>query len=118
LLTFELDLRKISAPVGLLWKQTLQAKNSGFDFATITVNGDIVYDSSGIPDESGWTLHYASLDDYAGNRVTLVFNFFATGVVNDEGWYIDDLTIEHCNEPTSNILKVLYYPILTGVTSE
>jgi len=41
LLTFELDLRKISAPVGLLWKQTLQAKGSGFDFATITANGDI-----------------------------------------------------------------------------
>lgn len=118
LLTFEIDLRKISPPVGLLWKQSLQANGSGFDFAKITANGDVVYTSFGIPDEPYWTLHYANLDAYAGGHVTLIFDFYATSVSNDEGWYIDDLTIEHCYEPPSSILNVLYYPILTGATAK
>lgn len=115
LLSFEIDLTEISGPVGIFWYQVLHANNSAYDFAQITANGDVVYSSNGLPDESGWTLHYADLSSYTGGLVTLIFDFYATTVVNDIGWYVDDLLVEYCPQAaTDSILKILYYPILSG----
>lgn len=115
LLSFEIDLTEISGPVGIFWYQVLHANNSTHDFAKITANGDEVYSSYRLPDESGWTLHYADLSSYTGELVTLSFDFFATTVVNDIGWYVDDLLVEYCPQAaTSSILKTLYYPIISG----
>ena len=101
LLTFTVDLSSIPAPIGLSWFQYLQAGDSGFDFAVINANGTTVYDSSGNLDESDWMYHYANLDAYADSSLTVVFDFHATTVVNDEGWYVDDLAIQYCREPDS-----------------
>ena len=101
LLTFTVDLTGIAAPVGLNWQQYLQAAGSGFDKAKIFANGTMVYDSTGIPDETAWTLHDANLDAQAGGMLTLVFSFTATTVVNDEGWYVDDLAVQYCQAATA-----------------
>ena len=101
LLTFTVDLTGIAAPVNLNWQQYLQAAGSSFDKAKIFANGTMVYDSTGIPDETAWTLHDASLDAQAGGMLTLVFSFTATTVVNDEGWYVDDLAVQYCQTATA-----------------
>ena len=120
LLSFEIDLTEISGPVGFLWYQVLHAKGSNYDFAKITANGDVVYSTEhGSPDEPEWTPHYADLSSYTGELVTLTFDFYATNIVHDIGWYIDDLSVEYCPQAaTSNILKILYYPIISGAAKQ
>lgn len=107
LLTMTLDLSAI--PVGLdgemSWYQHLEANGSEFDRASVRVNGDTVYDSAVTGDDPvGYILRNADLSAYFGNpSVTIEFDFFATTVVNDPGWYIDDVTVEYCPNPAARV---------------
>lgn len=107
LLTMTLDLSAV--PDGLdgemSWYQHLEANGSGFDRASVRVNGDTVYDSAVTGDDPvGYILRNADLSAYFGNpSVTIEFDFFATTVVNDPGWYIDDVTVAYCPTPVATI---------------
>jgi len=65
-----------------------------FDWIAVNVNGvqEWFHDSS--TPSTSWQLVTIDLDDYAGqSSVEIVFELYATTVVERAGWYIDDVTI-------------------------
>ncbi|KIL35108.1 serine protease [Cohnella kolymensis] len=41
----------------------------------------------------GWKTQFIDLNEYAGQRIYVLFNLFSDGSVQRAGWYIDDLTV-------------------------
>jgi len=65
-----------------------------FDWIAVNVNGvqEWFHDSS--TPSTSWQLVTIDLDDYGGqSNVEIVFELYATTVVERAGWYIDDVTI-------------------------
>lgn len=92
------------ASAELSWWQYLKTGNSTFDWGRVFLNSDIVYNSSGV-DELVWTNHTADLAPYLGGTLTINFDFYATTVVNNDGWYLDDVAILACAPPSVVILN-------------
>jgi uncharacterized repeat protein (TIGR01451 family) len=103
LLTKTVDLTGFNDSAQLLWSHYLQANNSGFDFATINVNGDEVFSSFGNTDTPDWTTQSVPVSAYVGGSAEIVFDFFATAGTNDFGWYIDDVVIASCTPPDTPV---------------
>ena len=63
-----------------------------FDWVAVNVDGvqEWLYDSS--TPSTSWQLVTIDLDDYVGS-VEIVFELYASTVVEKAGWYIDDVTI-------------------------
>lgn len=69
---------------------------TSFDYGEIRVNGAVVtqFCTGTIPGDSGtWEKVSVDLSAHVGKKVTIAFNFAATGVVQNAGWYIDDLSV-------------------------
>ncbi len=105
-LTFNIDLRGETAPISLEWYQYLHAINSNYDWARIFANDVMVYDSTDRIDETAWTHHFVNLDAFAGQQLKLEFMFYATGVVNDDGWYVDSMKLQRCGVEKSTFFII------------
>lgn len=92
------------ASAELSWWQYLKTGNSTFDYGRVFLNSDVVYNSTGV-DELVWTNHTANLAPYLGGTLTVNFDFYATTVVNNDGWYLDDVAILACAPPGQVILS-------------
>lgn len=44
-------------------------------------------------ESDGWEDFGIALGDYAEQRVYIAFYFYSTGVVHNEGWYLDDVAL-------------------------
>ena len=102
------DFSGISGPITLSFDQYLQSGSNSFDMATVQANGTQValFDGTeGTFDGTTVTFAPASVDlsAFAGqSSVDLAFDFFASTVVNRDGWYIDSVALSGVvPEPTS-----------------
>ena len=91
--TFDFSL--LLAPIELNWYDWTHVFGS-FDYNTVYVNGTTVY-SNTTSTVFDWQQRVVDLSAWAGNpSVEIVFEVYATTVVNRAGWYLDDITIEYC----------------------
>lgn len=72
-----------------------------FDYLQITANGTEVYRNDTAEHSNGWQLAQVDLADFLGqSSVNLVFDLWSSTVVNRAGWYLDDVTVTVCVDPT------------------
>lgn len=65
-----------------------------FDTAQLFVNGDLVYERETSDPPADWEILDIDLSAYDNlSEVEIVFQLFATTVVNRAGWYVDDVRI-------------------------
>ncbi len=70
---------------------------TSFDYIRITVNGTEVYKNDQTENSGSWLLQSVDLTPYIGQAaVQIVFDLWATTVVNRAGWYIDDVSVTAC----------------------
>ena len=102
------DFSAVSGPITMTFDHYLDSGSNAFDMATVQVNGtelvlysgsEGTYDDGGTPgDGSDDSITYAEgvvdLTAFAGqSSVTVAFDFFASTVVNRDGWYVDNVAI-------------------------
>ncbi len=89
------DFSMLLAPIELSWHDWTHVFGS-FDYNTVYVNGTEVY-SNTTSTVFDWQQRVVDLSAYAGNAsVEIVFEVYATTIVNRPGWYVDDIAIEYC----------------------
>ncbi len=101
-----IDLTDVTGPVTLQFDQFLSAEVDPFfqivDLATVSVrrpdgstfllaDNDRFFGLGNLT--NGSSTVNLQLDDYTGEKIQLVFSFQSDPFVNDEGWYIDDISI-------------------------
>ena len=94
------DLTALTDPV-IKWSQYHEIFTP-FDAGLFKANDDTLF-QIGTNAPIGWEDQSVSLAPYAEDMVTLTFEFFATTVVNDAGWYMDDIIIKDRESPDSNV---------------
>lgn len=68
-----------------------------FDYLRITANGTEIYRNDTTQNSGGWLERTVDLTPYIGqSSVNIVFDLWASTVVNRPGWYIDDVSITAC----------------------
>ncbi len=68
-----------------------------FDYLRITANGTQIYRNDTLENSGTWLEQTVDLSPYIGQAsVNIVFDLWATTVVNRSGWYIDDVSITAC----------------------
>ena len=108
-LTQTFDFSSLAAPITLSWQHYLQSGSNAFDMARVFANGTEVYlgdGTEGSYDAGSNTVTFApamaDLSAFAGvSSVEINFDFFATTVVQRDGWYVDDITITAVPEPAT-----------------
>ncbi len=70
---------------------------TNFDYIFIRVNGTQVYMNNTTNTSPGWITQVVDLTPFLGGQsVNISFHLYTTTVVNDAGWYIDDLEVTGC----------------------
>jgi hypothetical protein len=46
-----------------------------------------------LPQKPSWERQTLDISQFVGQTVTITFHFMASGVVNQAGWYLDDLAV-------------------------
>ena len=94
------DFGDVEGPITLSWYQWYSIFGT-FDYGTVVVNGDAIYEITTSVPTDDWEDAMLDLSAYAGNAsVTIEFELFATTVVNRYGWYIDDVQLTGCTAGT------------------
>lgn len=79
---------------------------TSFDYRRITINGVEVYRNDSVAMSNGWVIQTMDLTPYLGQAsVSIVFDLWATTVVNRAGWYIDDVTVTACSSTPQAITE-------------
>ncbi len=77
---------------------------TNFDYIRITANGNEIWINNTVENSNGWLVTQVNLDPYVGqSAVNIVFDLWATTVVNRPGWYIDDVSVTACASGTTSI---------------
>ncbi len=77
-----------------------------FDYVRITVNGTEVYKNDVTEQSGGWLMQTLDLTPYVGQAsVAIVFDLWATTVVNRTGWYLDDVVVTACSSAVDGIAE-------------
>lgn len=99
LLTQTFDLSDAATPARMVWWNWYEVFIP-FDMAEVVVNdGAPLFEVTTVAPTAGYLQQAVDLSAFAGNpSVTIDFRLFATSVVNRSGWYIDDVTVEYCEE--------------------
>jgi hypothetical protein len=83
-----------------------------FDYMRITANGTEIYRNDTLEDSGTWRVDSVDLGSFLGQAsVTLVFDLYATTVVNRAGWYIDDVSVTGCTGTPSGIADLDPQPV-------
>lgn len=70
---------------------------TSFDYIRITANGTQIFLQNQTENSGGWLTQSVDLTPYIGQAaVQIVFDLWATTVVNRPGWYIDDVSVTAC----------------------
>lgn len=68
-----------------------------FDYLRIIANGTEIYRNDTAQDSNGWLITSVDLTPFLGQAsVGIVFDLWASTVVNRAGWYIDDVLVTAC----------------------
>ncbi len=68
-----------------------------FDYLRITANGTEIYRNDTTENSGGWLERSVDLTPFIGQAsLNIVFDLWATTVVNRTGWYIDDVSVDVC----------------------
>lgn len=68
-----------------------------FDYLRITANGTEVYRNDNTENSGGWFVQSVDLTPFIGQAsLNIVFDLWASTVVNRTGWYIDDVSVDVC----------------------
>ena len=79
---------------------------TNFDYLRITVNGTQVYKNDTTELSTGWLMQTVDLTPYLGQaNVSIVFDLWATTVVNRTGWYLDDVVVTACSSIIDGIAE-------------
>ncbi|MBP8823650.1 MAG: hypothetical protein KBH07_08405 [Flavobacteriales bacterium] len=75
-----------------------------FDYIKVTANGIDIYRNDTTEDSNGWLETHVDLLTFLGEpTVEIVFNLWASTVVNRAGWYLDDVAVTACLSGTTGI---------------
>ncbi|MFZ0390564.1 MAG: M14 family zinc carboxypeptidase, partial [Calditrichia bacterium] len=117
-----IDLTNLSSPVLDFWTKWNIESGWDFGFVEISTNNGATWthlvgqymssgSGSGVQSaglhgydgsQSSWVEEKIDLSAYAGNTVLLRFRLASDGAVNEDGWFVDDVTI-HSVDPNSNV---------------
>lgn len=65
-----------------------------FDWSEVRINGKVMLQvCKGASASPVWAKRAINVSAYIGKTITIQFHFMATSVVNDAGWYIDDIAL-------------------------
>lgn len=75
-----------------------------FDYLTIMANGLQIFRNDSAENSNGWVNTSVELLTFMGQpSVDIVFNLYASTVVNRAGWYIDDVLVTACRTDNTGI---------------
>jgi hypothetical protein len=87
-----------------------------FDTAEFFANGDKLYERTTTENTDGYESQIVDLSAYSGGMVTLEFQMSASSIVNDSGWYIDDVLLEAESEVADVSEPTLFALMLLGIS--
>jgi hypothetical protein len=66
-----------------------------FDWTEVRVNGTVLRQTctGSLPQKPSWERQTIDISQFIGQTVTISFHFMASEVVNQAGWYLDDLAV-------------------------
>lgn len=101
------DFSTISPPIRLSWQHWYHVFET-FDWTIARVNGTQLWRSPNSTASNAWLPQSHDLSAYAGNpSVNIEFLLHATTVVNRMGWYVDDVQISYCANPSIVMTKTV-----------
>lgn len=78
---------------------------TNFDYIRVTANGTVIFLNNSQENSSVWITTSVDLGSFLGqSSVSIVFELYATTVVNRAGWYIDDVSVTACTSGTAGIV--------------
>jgi hypothetical protein len=66
-----------------------------FDWSEIRIDGKVLKQTckGSLTTPPEWTKQIIDISSHIGQTITVSFHFMASGVVNQAGWYLDDIAI-------------------------